>query len=130
MINIDNIVALASTVEVADETDGYTGYGIARIINKTLKVLGADVEVLPQMVYNDATTGKINGVKAGPHNRIRYNDDEVTNYVARFVAKYSKAVNTENTESFEDTDEADEDLDDELIDDAELARTDEIDEQE
>jgi hypothetical protein len=90
-VSIDRIVELSETVKVDEETTGYTGYGIAKVINDTFKALGSDVTVTPQHVYNDATNGKVNGVKGAK----RFTDDEVETYVAKFVA--SRVRNTTNT---------------------------------
>jgi hypothetical protein len=86
-INVDRIVALAETVEVVDETEGYTGYGIAKVINDTLKQLGVAAEVTPHAVYNDSRNGRIDGVKHVAGEKVRYTEEQVTLYAAKFVAK-------------------------------------------
>lgn len=84
MIDITNIVALSETVEVEDvETEGTTAYGISKVVNEVLEAVGSDKTFAPQMFYNYAKNGKINGVKGTK----RFSDDEVENFVARFVAR-------------------------------------------
>jgi len=87
-INVDRIVKLAETVEVTDETEGYTGYGIAKVINDTFKQLGVDVEVTAHAVYNDAHNGRIDGVKYASGAKMRFDEETVTLYAAKFVAKH------------------------------------------
>jgi hypothetical protein len=84
MIDINNIVVLSESVEVTEETDeGTTAYGIMKVVNEVLETIGSDKVFAPQMFYSYAKTGKVNGVKGAK----RFTDEEVENFVARFVAK-------------------------------------------
>ena len=83
MIDINNIVALSQTIEIDDvETDGTTPYGIAKVVNEVLETIGSTKRVAPQQMYNLAKNGKINGTKGSK----RFSDEEVEQFVARFVA--------------------------------------------
>jgi hypothetical protein len=123
-INIERIVKLAETVEVGqDEVEGYTAYAIAGVINETLAALGEDFKVNPQQLYNDSVNGRINGVKAVKGTKVRYTEDEVELYVAKFVAKHMGtgtrvSIETEMPPAEVDLEDIDEDAElDETVDD-------------
>jgi hypothetical protein len=86
-INISKIAELVETVELTEDDlrqneSGYTGFAIATIINKTLVELGAaDQQIPPQMMYGYIRNGRINGVKK----QMRYSEQEVETFVAKFV---------------------------------------------
>lgn len=83
MINIDNILALSETVEIEEvETDGITPYGVWKITKEVFGKVGIEFTLAPQMFYNYAKNGKINGVKGTK----RYSEDEVEIFVAKMIA--------------------------------------------
>ena len=85
MIDIAKIVELSEEI-VLDETElsGTTCFGIAKVINATLAAMDySGLPVQPQQIYNANKNGTINGTKKA----MRYTDDEVMTYVAKFVRK-------------------------------------------
>jgi hypothetical protein len=125
-ISIDRIVALSETVEVAKEsTDGYTGFAIAKVINDTLKAAGLDAEVTAHAVYNDAHSGRIDGVKYASGETMRFDEKTVEMYAAKKVAKLlgkntnfvqetTELPEPDQTENRQDLDEDAEELDDDV----------------
>lgn len=87
-MNLDKILEMSKNVEIeAAEADGYSPYAIAQILNATLVKAGyVGKPILPQMMYNYAKSGRINGVKGVK----RYTEDEVMNFVAKEVAKRTR----------------------------------------
>lgn len=66
------------------ETKEITAYGIHTVINNTFKILGIDIEIRPQMMYNYARNGMI--VK-GQKGTKTYNKNEVIEFAVKFVEK-------------------------------------------
>jgi len=87
MININNITALAETLPVETEVDGYTGYGVWKVYKEVFTQLGLDVTKTSQSVYNDLVHGRIDGIK----NTHRITDETVIEtYVAKLVARATR----------------------------------------
>lgn len=89
-MNLDTILEMSKTVEIdaAELGDGYTSYGIAKILNETLAKVGITTAVPPQMIYNYAKNGRVNGVKGAK----RFTEDEVMQFVAKEVAKRAPSI--------------------------------------
>lgn len=93
-IDINNIVALSQSVEVESETDGMTAYAVYTLTKEVFASLGLvwtnsrGNEQTSQALYNDARSGKIDGVKGGGNRR--YQESDVEQYIARLVAKQTR----------------------------------------
>lgn len=88
MTDLDiNLEKLAKLVEntVIDEksSDGVTPYGISVLINKLLDKYGLSGKIVvnPQMMYNYAKNGRINGQKGVK----RFTSAEAEVFIAKFV---------------------------------------------
>jgi hypothetical protein len=83
MIDIQNIISLSETVEIDEiETDGVTPYGVWKIAKDVFKKVGIEFSATPQMFYNYAKSGKINGIKASKQ---RIHEDDVEIFVAKMI---------------------------------------------
>jgi hypothetical protein len=87
MIDINKIVELSETIEI-DETEslgeGTTPYGVWKVLTEVLRKVGIPTDkVTPQMMYNYAKNGRIDGKKGSK----RYSDETVEAFVAKFVAR-------------------------------------------
>lgn len=89
MIDYANIISLSEKVEIEEETDGMTAFGIWKVAKEVFEQLGLDFvtergkEIPSQAFYNYSKNGSISGVKG----QKRYSDDEVELFVAKLVAK-------------------------------------------
>lgn len=81
---IDTISQVMSQYGDEWENIGYTPYAVAQIINDTFVELGSDKSIRPQMMYNYARNGLINGVKGSK----LYTAEEVGAFVIRYVSKH------------------------------------------
>jgi hypothetical protein len=90
------------------ENEGWTAYGIARLINAKLTEAGLP-EIRPQMVYNmDRQGSVVKGQKNVTAER-KFTTDEATEFVNRYVTmrinKANKAPKTELLDCFSNVDE-------------------------
>lgn len=88
MIDVDALALKVAEVELdevgTEEADGMSPYGVAKVVNQVLRAVGSTrADVTPQMMYQYAKSGRINGVKGAK----RFTEDEVETFVARWVAK-------------------------------------------
>lgn len=114
---LQNIVDMIENDEIElddSPVGGYTPYAIAKALNEVLKGFGVEPErfVAPQMLYQYSKNGRINGTKAEKGGAVRYTQDEVESFIAKFVARNFAneyrafvATNTPDTEETETNEE-------------------------
>jgi len=74
---------------VADEatdTEGYTGYGVWKVLAETFTAVGIERNVTPQYVYNLIKSGTLDGVKGSATGR-RFTEDQVATFVEKMVRR-------------------------------------------
>src|ERR1700750_2741765 len=103
-IDFAKIAEMSQTVELLETSESMTAYGIGKVINQVLAHMGSHIRSEPQTIYNYAANGKINGVKKVKGDGVRYTDDEVEQFVAKFIAARlrTRAVDEELNEDNED----------------------------
>lgn len=84
-IEVSNETIVTEVVDAvfgSDET--ITSYKIAKVINSILEIHNNDKRIPPQMMYQYASKGMLNGVKG----QKQFNKDEVTTYVTKYTNKH------------------------------------------
>ena len=94
IMNISEIIELSQSVEIESETvatDGYTPYQVWKIVVETMEVMSLPTsKITSQMMYNYAKNGSIDGQKYESTKGVRFSEDTVKYFVAKFVAKQAK----------------------------------------
>lgn len=95
-MNIAKIIEMSQSVEIAEteSVDGYTPYAVWTVIVETMRAMDLDSsKVTSQSIYNAAKSGRIDGRKHESTRGVRFDEETVENFVARFVAKQTKIQN-------------------------------------
>jgi hypothetical protein len=79
----DDVLFTVTTVLDASETEIYSPYAIAKVLNAMRKALGFEKELPPQMLYQYASKGMINGTKLSK----RFARDEVQAFSIKYLKK-------------------------------------------
>lgn len=92
----DKIVTASATVEPlpmkASKVYGtYTAFAVATVLNETLVALGyADQQIVSQRMYGYAKQGMIDGQRYTHLTGVVFNEADVINFVARYIARVQK----------------------------------------
>ena len=77
-------------IEIADET--FTAYQLHKMVN-IIREANSENEIRPQMMYNYARNGLINGVKNGSQH---FTKNEVMTFLKKYASKRGIEINFDN----------------------------------